>query len=205
MRRTDAWPSTRWTGVAGVAAFACLMLVPTRPLAQSTAHLITARDFGRFEAALGRELVGDLYSGSVTGAYGAYRVIVEPNSSWRVMGWSLWRDRKGSDANGQAIDIEHRALVLGAGPEFRTPIPLRQSWFGGFLGAGYARVHASHPEFFHSSQGFQKSANGWALVGGFGLTIRRVIVQQHVVIIHGAHETLQVNREYYPIMLGVRF
>jgi hypothetical protein len=209
MRRIDSRRETQqhaaWAGVRAAVAIAWLGLMPTPGLAQNTGHLITAREFGRFEAALGREVVGDVYSGSVTGAYGAYRAIVEPNSSWRVMGWSLWRDRKGSDANGQPVDIEHRAIVLAAGPEFRTPIPLRQSWFGGFLGAGYARVHASHPEFVYSSQGFEKSGNGWALVAGFGLTMRRVIVQQHVVIIHGAMNTLQVNREYYPVMLGVRF
>jgi hypothetical protein len=183
-------------------ACVCVAIPVADTAAQSTANLMTARTYGRFEAALGRELVGDKYSGSVTGAYGAYRAVLENNSAWRVMGWALWRSREGVDSNGQPVEVEHRALVAAVGPELRLPVA-RQSWFVGFLGAGYARLYASRPEY--DFEAFQKSANGWALVGGLGLTVRRLTLQQHIVIIHGAHQTLQVNREYYPIMVGVRF
>lgn len=180
-------------------------LAPAAASAQSTEHLLTRQNYGRFEAALGRELVGDVYSGSVTGVYGAYRAVLENNSGWRLMGWSLWRDRRSTDSNGQPVDIQHRSMVIGAGPELRIALPARRTWAVGFLGAGYARVYASHPEFYYSSQDFQKSGNGWAILGGFGVTLHRVVIQQHIVVIHGAMNTLQVNREYYPVMLGVRF
>lgn len=191
LRRTAAIACV-WLSLAGAAA-----------RAQSTERLFAESDFGRFEVAAGGEMDGDGYSGQVSGIYGAYRAIAEGAGSWRLMGWGIRRTRRGVDRNGQPVEIRHRALVAAAGPEWRIALPLRESWAAAFGGLGYARLHSSHAEGFFSD--FRPSDNGWAIVAGFGVTFRRVLLQQHIVVIHGAHQTLQVHREYYPIVVGVRF
>lgn len=148
MQRTDV------TRCVIALACACVALPVTSAHSQSTDHLLASRDYGRFEAALGREFVGDGYSGRVVGGYAAWRAIVEENSGWRVMGWSLWRNRKSQDANGQPIDVEHRAVIAGAGPELRLRLAPRRTWAVGFLGVGYARVYASHSEYYDAAQDF---------------------------------------------------
>jgi hypothetical protein len=105
------------------------------------------------------------------------------------------RRRRGGSACGLG-DVDLALTIPG------TSISLAPS--GGLGFAPYVRHHRTDTTFAQFVKPVTTARGAmWTL--GLALRWRRLVLEQHVIVLFGAEEAVSVNKEYYPITLGWRF
>lgn len=170
--------------------------------AQSTDDLVPRKPWS-VEAAIGRELEESAYAPRPWGVYAAVRRTAGDFGGWRLMAWHLGRSMSTYFSNGEERRVKHNVTALAFGVDMELKVA-RKLFLEPFLGAGLAAASANGSTYGTQSP-YKPNDTGRVIVGGAALRYRALTIQQHLVILHGAQMTITEFREYYPVMIGVRF
>lgn len=107
-------------------------------------------------------------------------------------------------AYGSSVDD---VLAIAGDVDLAVSIPgtsITLSPAGGLGFAPYARHHRTDTTLAQFVKPVT-TANGAIWTLGLALRWRRLVLEQHIIVLFGAEEAISTNKEYYPITLGWRF
>ncbi|HSQ30318.1 MAG TPA: hypothetical protein VLN49_10735 [Gemmatimonadaceae bacterium] len=190
------------------ATLSLLALATSTVMGQSTRRESLDRRPWRVEVSGGTE-VGPLAGWTTTRQAGDVRTVMAA-ARWqsddllgaRIGAWWIHGRNPGYD---NSVD---EVLAVSGAVDLAVPIPgtsFSVAPSGGLGFAPYARHHALGTSSVPQPAQQVRTASGgiWSL--GLALRWRRLVLEQHVVVLFGAEEAISVNKEYYPITLGWRF
>lgn len=180
---------------------AALVALASVARGQSTEELL--RRPWSVEIAFGQELSGSGFAPPASALFAGVRRTAGDISGWRLLGWRLGRTMDQYDGSGRPREVKHAVNALAFGVDIEARIA-EKLYVEPFLGAGLASASANGSTYSSQSP-YEPRAGGRVLVAGMAVRYGFLTVQQHVVILHGAKETITEFREYYPALIGIRF
>lgn len=189
-------------------AVALLAATTNAVMGQSTTRESLERRSWRVELSGGAE-VGPLAGSTTTRAAGDVRTVLAA-ARWQsddLLGarigtwWIHGRNRQGDNS------VDDVLAVSGA-LDLAIPIPgtsVTVAPSGGLGVVPYARHRVLGNAAVPSPTRSVTTANGGIWNVGLALRWRRLVLEQHLIVLFGAEEAISTNKEYYPITLGWRF
>lgn len=190
-----------------VAALALSSAVAPNAAAQSTSRESLDSRPWRFEPSGGAEVgplagwtttrrAGDVRAFSAAARWRSDDLLGARIGSWWIHGRNPGYNSSVDDVLALSGDVDLALSIPG------TPITIAPS--GGLGFAPYARHHRTDTALAQPTKSVTTASGAiWTL--GLALRWRRLVLEQHVVVLFGAEEAISVNKEYYPLTLGWRF
>lgn len=204
--------------IASALALAALLAPPRAAAQPSTARLDEERRWST-EVSLGRET--PLFDGGVTySAEGAHAWAGMVARRWapseapvgvRVTGWWLQRHAERTEAGGPGtqdrFEIDERIAAVGVAADVAirlgSRVRLSPSLGVGVVPFAHTRSDYTFSDGTHGRASYRSTGRLWS--AGLAVRVGRLVLEQHLIGLLGAHHVGAVRREYYPLTLGWRF